>query len=418
MREDDALRAGGRRSKLAELVGLLAARAVPPDPAVRDAVAAVLARPDLDGADGAKLSYLVLDLAERSGIELTQDQAAELARLRRRSRVLDEELVGIAEALAQVTADYVLLRAGALGRHYPNGWVRQYNDVDLLLRDERPVAAVLDRLAGQGYHLARPVVSRAQGSGVWLGLALNKPAPALGHPMYLDLTTLGPGLSRTRCLPLPERAWRTRERLMVGSCAVPVLDAAWQAVVFAVELVERRGAYLLRDVLDLAMLDRAGVDWSAVGAWLRTAPDAAAALGQLGRWARAGGVPTALAGAGDGGGAGAAGSAGVAASPAVVGWRDRVIAGSDAAVRAVKRCHSGAARRLVELVPARAWFALGLPVFLLPPGPGPAAPGIQRGGKGRQTAGLAGYRGRIYPLVPPGYAEAAFGPRRGEVVSR
>ncbi|WP_433475105.1 nucleotidyltransferase family protein [Spirillospora sp. CA-142024] len=374
----------------------------------------LLALPDLADAERAKLSYLALHFAERWDVTLTAEQSAELSRLRRRTAILERELATVGATLNRGGADYVLLRAVGLSRFYPDGWVRQYNDVDILLRDDRSLPAALDRLRGLGYYLARPIASRRSGTGLWLGLALNRQVSDLGHPMYLDLTTLGPALSRARSLTLPEDAWRRREQVTVAGTPIPVLDPTWQAVVFAGEMVERDGAYQPRDALDLVMLHRGGARWPEVAARLRSAPDAAEALGRVAELARSS-LPAAGLGT-DPPVSRPAGRWPLPGAPSRLPyWRDAVVEASDALVRAVRRVSPRAARHLVERAPARAWFAAGLPVYLLPVPPPQVHPGVFRGGTGRQTAGLSGLRGRVYPLVPRGYSKAVFTPPLTEV---
>jgi Uncharacterised nucleotidyltransferase len=377
------------------------------DRTARTELAAALARAEPADLAASKLSYLLLQLAEQWDVPLSGAQSAELARLRRREYLMDQELALIASALGSV--EYLLLRGRALGRFYPQGWARQYNDIDILVRDERAVPAALDELARHGYYVARPVVSRAAGRRIWLGMALNKHVPGLEHPMYLDVTTLGPALSSTRHLSLPAAAWRTAGRIEVNGVPVRVPGTAWQAALLAAELAERRGDYILRDVLDLAMMDRAGVDWRAVGSCLSGDRDAAVAVGAVARLGnacgRAAGSPDTLAG-----------------GPLAVSWpavgrrrrspRELIVAAVYSVILLVKGRRARLARRLVEWMPTRPWFACGLPVYLLPPWETPV-----RGGRGRQVAGLAGYRGRVYPLVPPGYSAAVFASSSGKVAA-
>ncbi len=376
---------------------------------VRAELAAVLAGVTLEELVHAKLGYPLLHLADRWGIGLTDAQAAELARLRRREAVMNAELGEVADALAGGPCEYLLMRGPALTRFYPEGWVRQYNDLDILVRNERSVPEVLSRLARRGYYVARPVVSRATAAGTWLGIALNKRVSGLGHPMYLDVTSLGPALSSTRNLTLPSAVWRTLDTVGVNEARIPVLPRDWQAALFAVELAERRGSFVLRDVLDLAMLDRSSPDWSAVRSRLRGFAEAAAALGAVARLGR------------DCGRA-ADGTTG-AAGPLAVTWPaprrrppgPRAVAAATVStlIGRAKRRSPVLARWMAERAPARLWFALGLPVYLLPPWSVPL-----RGADGRRLAGLPGYRGRVYPLVPPGYTQAVFAPRSREVADR
>lgn len=332
--------------------------------------------------------------------------AAELERLMARERILETELALVSAALAEAGVDHLLLRGPALGRSYPPGWKRQYNDLDVLVRYEEQLTTALDALAAHGYYLARPIVCRAQRGRSWLGVALNKTVPRLGHPAYLDLATLGPGLGAGGAFVLPDAAWEGLERLegtRAGvSSGIPVLTADWQAAVFAVELVERQGRFVARDLLDLCALDRVGARWPEVALLLSDAPEALAALC---RAADSFGLPYDLrprAAPGPVRGAGERGP----------GWRERVPAVVAGAQRAGRKVSPRATRTLIRRFPTRLWYRLGLPVYLLPttPGfPGYAWPGTV----GPQTAGLRGFVAQVQPLVPPGYTAAVFKPDAG-----
>jgi hypothetical protein len=367
-------------------------------PELRGALTSVLGRSDLGGGSAAKVGYLVLDLADRLELSLPDHHRSELERLRRRADVLDQEAVTIAAALAATGVDYLLLRAAGLARFYPPTLVREHNDLDILLRDEHDVGRVLKSLTAVGYYLARPIVARAERAGVWLGIALNKQVSGLGHAMYLDLATLGPGLSRSRCLTLPAAAWNQRERIERAHSEFPVLDRHWQAVTFGVELVERGGAYVLRDLVDLVMLSRSGVDWSLVSPRLAAHPEAGRALRDLALQAGPFGVPDPFS---------------ALTRPEKPrrawqrvprGWRDATVAASDAVIRAVRHRRPTLARRLVERIPVRGWFRAGLPIFLLPTAPGESPAGRA------PINGLDGFRAVLFPLVAPGMTARLFGP--------
>lgn len=379
------------------------------NPAARDALRAVLAVTRLSDLRDAKLGYPLLDLARQWGLQLTDDQAAELARLRRRETVMNVELAGVAGALSSAPGDYLLMRGPALARFYPARWVRQYNDLDILLRDGRSVPEILQKLAQRGYYVARPVVSRSTAAGLWFGIALNKQVEGLAHPMYLDLTSLGPGLSGTRSMTLPAAAWRSLDTIQVNGTAVPVPSCTWQAVLFAIELAERRGSFAWRDVLDLAMLDRSAPDWPTVRSLLKRFPEAAAGLGALARLGQEC--------------ARAAGLMNTGPGPLTVSWPARrlrppgpralTVTVAVTLIKRVRQRRPALARWMAERAPAGLWFSLGLPLYLLPSGQQALA-----GADGYRLAGLPGYRARIYPLVPRGYSKAAFGPRPEEVAGR
>lgn len=352
----------------------------------------------LDALKETKAAYSVLHAWAARDLPLGPRARAELERLRNRERVLGRELAAACACLTAAGIEHILLRGHALGIRYPEGQVRQYNDVDLLLRDGAALPAALAALSALDYYVARPVVCRRDRAGLWAGAALNRRVEGLGHPMYLDITTLGPGLDRATALPLPADAWAGVRSLTVLGASVPVLGTTWQAVVFAVELVERNGEFIFRDLLDLLALDRDGTDWDAVAAALAEAPAAAAALVRLHRLARAAGIPV--------GDLPARVRADRARPPIPVRCRRATVRALDRLVTR-SRAHSPArARRIVALFPVRAWFALGLPVFVLPPAAGQEPPG----GAVLRAVGLPGHHALVYPLVRPGYSRAAFVP--------
>ncbi|TDC79021.1 nucleotidyltransferase family protein [Streptomyces hainanensis] len=355
-----------------------------------------------------KVAFTVLAAAERLGLPLGDEAAAELARLRDRDRVLNRELITINRRLAATGIEYVLLRGSALGRRYPPGHVRQFNDVDILLRRGADLPVALRALGEVGYYVARPVVCRRQAADLWAAVALNKRVPDLDHPMYLDLLTLGPAVDRVRALPLPESAWLSLESRGRGEHP-PVLPLDWQTVVFAVELVEREGSYSLRDQLDLLVLARRGARWPLVWNRLRPVPEARGALISLWRKTRSGLLGDAL-----GSSTGPLWATPPQGSRTPVGrrsdvpgrWRRRVVAALESVVRGSRSVGTPAlARRVVTSLPAGPWFRLGLPVFLLP-----VPPRVRGSGRVAAAAGLPGYEALLYPLVPRGYSAIAFVP--------
>ncbi|MFI8946891.1 nucleotidyltransferase family protein [Streptomyces sp. NPDC053750] len=353
----------------------------------------------LDALKETKSAYTVLQAWAARALPLGPEARAELDRLRTREAVLDRELAAASSCLTEAGVEHLLLRGHALGTRYPAGQVRQYNDVDLLIREGDALPSALTALRSLDYYTARPMVCRRDGAGLWAGVALNRRVEGLGHPMYLDLTTLGPGLDRASAVPLPADAWAGLRELPVGGALVPVLDTTWQAAVFAVELVEREGKFIFRDLLDLLALDRGGADWDAVVAALAGAPAAVVALAELHRIAQETGIPVR--------------TARVPRPPShgcgtAVSTRSRraAVAALDHVIARLRGNNKARARRLVELFPVRPWFALGLPVFVLPP----AADRQVSGGAVLRGVGLPDHRALVYPLVPPGYSRAAFAP--------
>ncbi|MGW7244230.1 nucleotidyltransferase family protein [Streptomyces sp. NPDC054804] len=358
-----------------------------------------LDRPALDALKETKTAYTVLQAWAARDLPLGPEAEAELDRLRTRETVLDQELAAASACLTTAGIEHILLRGHALGTRYPAGQVRQYNDVDLLLRDGAALPGALTALCALGYYIARPVVCRRDRAGLWAGVALNRRVEGLGHPMYLDITTLGPGLDRASALPLPDEAWARVRDLPVLGIPVPVLDTTWQAVVFAVELVERGGEFIFRDQLDLLALDRDEADWDAVVAALAEAPAAAAALAELHRIARRTGIPVREVPLRAPPTPGRTATVPTRCRRVAVKALDRLVARS--------RAHNPArARRLVGLFPVRPWFRLGLPVFVLPPAAGQEPPG----GAVLRAVGLPDHQALVYPLVRPGYSRTAFAP--------
>jgi hypothetical protein len=359
----------------------------------------------LDALKETKAAYTALDAWAAQGLPLGPQAGAELERLRTRERVLGRELAAASACLTAAGIEHILLRGDALGTRYPQGQVRQYNDVDLLLREGTALPRALTALRALDYYLARPVVCRRDRAGLWAGAALNRRVEGLGHPMYLDVTTLGPGLDRASALPLPAEAWAGVRHLTVLGTSVPVLSTTWQAVVFALELVERNGEFIFRDLLDLLALERDGTEWDAVAAALvgaGGAAAAAAALADLHRVARETGIPV--------GELPARMRAVRVRPPVALRCRRRAVRALDHLVARTRAHDPVRARRLVTLFPVRAWFALRLPVFVLPPATDQEPPG----GAVLRAVGLPGHHALVYPLVRPGYSRTAFAPAAKE----
>ncbi len=128
----------------------------------------------LDALKKTKAAYTVLHAWAARGLPLGPGAEAELERLRTRETVLDQELAAASACLTTAGVEHILLRGHALGIRYPTGQVRQYNDVDLLVRDGAALPAALTALRALDYYIARPVVCRRDRAGLWAGVALNR----------------------------------------------------------------------------------------------------------------------------------------------------------------------------------------------------------------------------------------------------
>jgi hypothetical protein len=335
--------------------------------------------------------YLLLKHGERDGVVPPR----ELARRKRRRAVLYDELHQVCDTLRSHAVEFAVLRGPAFDSCYPSGWQRDANDLDVVLRHPSVLGEALDALASQGYYVAHPVPRRREGASTWTAVALNKQRPDLENPVYLDVTTPGPAVGRTRCWTVPGHAWDTLVTATVDGVEFPRFTATYLLVLLAVELIERDRP-IGRDLLDFAALAGHEPDWQVVkeivqreriGGGLRMLSALAGEFGEHELAIRLCGL------------------AGAPHPLEKLALRERVLAVTD---RLYRWSLARAPRRtlaVVSAMPVGAWFRLGFPVYAFPPHPdrGPV-----RGSTGKAVAGLPHYRARIRSIGAARELDALF----------
>jgi hypothetical protein len=223
------------------------------------AAPAAPALPALEDADREKVGPHVLGLLGASG-RLTPELERDVERIARKRRVLDEEAHAIAAAARDAAVRLVFVRGFALQALYPAGYVRQFNDLDLLVATEDEAARLLERLRRAGYGFSRVPLTRrnlaGRGPRRWVGLPLNRMRDDLDEPVIVDMHVGGPSITAQTHLALPEAVFE-RPALAAG---LPVLDPTWSALSLLAELFDRR-ELVARDFLDLDRALRAPVRW-------------------------------------------------------------------------------------------------------------------------------------------------------------
>lgn len=208
--------------------------------------------PTVELADQEKVAPQVLELYRTRGQE-SPALHADAQRISHKRGILAEELALVATRLKEEGLLFVAMRGFAIQSHYPEGQLRQFNDLDLVLPDSDQFGRALAVLKDLGYFVARPMTARRTESGAWVGASLNRLREDLDHPVYLDLLAEGPGLSMFAHHRLPDVAWGRLETMLVGGVEVPALAATDALVAFAVELQEREWV-TARDVIDACLL--------------------------------------------------------------------------------------------------------------------------------------------------------------------
>ncbi|MEU1320991.1 nucleotidyltransferase family protein [Streptomyces tibetensis] len=198
------------------------------------------------------------------------ESSEDLAYYEASAKVLAAAAAEVSTTLDDAGVDAVLLRGFALQRWYPDHR-RQFSDLDMGLRHLGDLAKALTALEAVGYHVTRPVIARRSDAGWWAAAALQKPTDELPHPIYLDLTVPGPGITPFRHYRLLESDWKQREWYAVSGTRIPVPSATSLLSIFAVEMHERR-TVIARDLLDLSHLLAAGPDVTAAARRLAGVP--------------------------------------------------------------------------------------------------------------------------------------------------
>ncbi|MEX2256229.1 MAG: nucleotidyltransferase family protein [Acidimicrobiia bacterium] len=213
--------------------------------------------------DREKIAPHALELAARTG-RLDAERAERRQRILTKRTVLASEAAAIAGLADGVGARCLFLRGFGLQHHYPAGYVRQFNDLDVAVATEPELVHLLHVLEQRGYYASRlPVLRRnlsGRGGERWLILGLNRRTDELDEPIILDLYVGGPSITRQTHLWLPEELFDTPSIALAEGAALPVLNATWNFVSLLAECFERE-RLLVRDLLDFDRIVHAGVDW-------------------------------------------------------------------------------------------------------------------------------------------------------------
>jgi hypothetical protein len=200
-----------------------------------------------------------------------EDGPQRLEAIASKRAILEHELALVSAALDEIGVEFCVLRGFAVQAVYPAGVRRQFNDVDICLRDGTYVPRALTTLAANGYYVARPLVARRGRGATWLGIALNKRVPSLQEPLYLDLVVGGPGVTPLHAWTLSAQAWEGIVDARVAGATVPLLAPTPSLAACIVELHEREDL-LARDYIDLELLRRAGASFERAAAELSGLP--------------------------------------------------------------------------------------------------------------------------------------------------
>ncbi|MEV3950595.1 nucleotidyltransferase family protein [Streptomyces halstedii] len=198
------------------------------------------------------------------------ESADDIAYCEASARVLTAAAAEVCSALEAAQVESMLLRGFALQRWYPDRR-RQFSDLDMGLRHLGDLPKSLVALRTAGYRVTRPVITCRSGEGWWAAAALQKPTTELPHPIYLDVTVPGPGITPFRHYRMLDDDWERKEWYSVGGAQVPVPSPTSLLSIFAVEMHERR-AIIARDLLDLSHLLAATPDVDAAARRLTGLP--------------------------------------------------------------------------------------------------------------------------------------------------
>lgn len=217
--------------------------------------------PDFTAADREKVAPQILALRARaSGGNLSPADAAHLERIRHKRHILAEEIAIVGRAASATAAAFVIQRGFAFQSYYPAEYIRQFNDLDIVVPDLATLDRLLPALFAQGYYIARPLVlCRSATPLPWVGIALNKRRADLPEPVMLDVTVGGPAVGSLHFWQFPAAAWESRQFIPIGSSSVPILSPSFNLIALFVEACERE-QLCVRDLLDLECLAQQPLD--------------------------------------------------------------------------------------------------------------------------------------------------------------
>jgi hypothetical protein len=212
--------------------------------------------PAFERADDEKIAPHVLSVALLQG-DLSPAMREKLTAIRTKRAVLAAEAVAVVGLARQVDSRLLFVRGFSLVPAYPSGYVRQFNDLDIVVASEPELERLLTALEARGYFFSRPaVVRRGMGDGTtaWALLSLNRHDPSLDEPIILDVELGGVSTNALAHLPLPASMFDAPAMVALDEGLVPAPDADHGLLVLIAELYERP-RITLRDLLDADRLE-------------------------------------------------------------------------------------------------------------------------------------------------------------------
>ncbi len=207
--------------------------------------------PEFDDADSEKIAPHVLSLSNGTARDPRLDR--QWAAITRKRKVLAGEALAIAEAARATASRILFLRGFAMDPYYPDGYLRQFNDLDVVAATEADGDRLLRQLHRRGYFHSRPAVAiRSPGDRrqpLWMLFSLKALHPDLPEPVFVDLVLGGPAATSVSRLPLPISLFEHPGWVAVDGGRLPVPDALHCLLVLITEMYERRQV-TVRDLLD------------------------------------------------------------------------------------------------------------------------------------------------------------------------
>lgn len=206
----------------------------------------------------AKQRRVLLPLAgsfEDAGVRLGEELAAEVHCLAAHRERLFQAARRLAVRLLPTTT-FVFLKGFAVERHYRGTLCRQFNDLDVLVRDEGDLWVALRQLSALGFDFETMIWQQDSEGGMksaQVVLHEVKPPQGSNRPLKIDLAARALPLTWSTSL-FPAWIWHRLERLP----AARELPIPCGEDLFALQVVEcfERENMMVRDVLDLVSLSR------------------------------------------------------------------------------------------------------------------------------------------------------------------
>jgi hypothetical protein len=219
--------------------------------------------PDLKEAEFHKITPHIVDiLKNRKSVGFSKEVVKKDESIRHKREILLRELNLLNKIAQEENISYSVLRGFAFQTYYPSSYIRQFNDIDIIVRTPKDLYTLMGRLKRNDYFIAHSIVVRKQreSNDTWIGIALNKITPDLDHPIYLDVTLGGPSISDQSHYSLQEDAWESCTFAEINGVSFPVFSVQHNIMILLAEAFERK-RLALRDLLDFhQLLQRAGED--------------------------------------------------------------------------------------------------------------------------------------------------------------